>query len=331
MNNIARLQEEGKLENINDEYFKNYKACMYLLNAKPDSETRIFNLGKRIYEKDIENLNEQIDEKLSKHNIDNLQTKVYVSLDKKGALEFNDFREFQQYKWHNNSNEVKTVVIEKDFYLQLAKYKFPQRHVLKIRIGSTLKPHEFISLMFQNDTKEEELEIEISDVICRIDFIDHVVSKELFNIVSEWYELVGENRKKKDLWLFLQKNKKSVCLLTFSLVLIAQWVTIYLGMIYFLKKVYESINLEVAIIFIMFCIVFGLISNLISKQVTNSIYNRLSDESNEKIIILTERDKQLLKETKEGHKKRLKGVLVKGCVCFIYDIFLIYLGYILTK
>lgn len=331
MKEIERLQENRDMMETNDEFYKNCRAFIHLLNAKPDSETRIFNSGKRIYESDIRSLDEQINEKLSKHLIEGMENRVYVSLEKKGAIQFNSFEEFKNYKWQNNTNEVRTVVLEKDFYLKLDKYKFPQRHILKIRFGSTLRPHEVISLLFQKDSNDHEIETEIADVVCKIDFVDHVVSKELFQIVTDWYSLVGEERKKKDFLLFLQKNRNVVCLLSYILILVAIWSSFYLGATFYINKYMQVLKIDKILLLSILGIVLTLISNLVSKQVTSSVYQKLTDESNEKIIVLTEKDKQVLKKVKEKHKKRFRDLIIKGSLCFGYDMLLVYIGWYLTK
>ena len=188
-NNLPITQED--INSVPTLRMEEYQAFYHWLNAKPDSEIKIFPNNRRFKFDDIKELNGKIAEKLKLHKIVSNSSSITLFLSNRRVLEFGSWDKFINHDFAISA-ETKAISIIWDFYIQLESYKLPQRHTIKLRIGSHLKPGEFIQLLWQGD---DELAIEeaASHVVCKVDFINPVICNELFGIVSEWHEALTKN------------------------------------------------------------------------------------------------------------------------------------------
>jgi hypothetical protein len=162
------------------------KALYYLMAGKPDSNIKLFHDPISIEPNDIIELNDNIQEKLQNHNVDAGTTTVTINYTSNETEQFGIWAEFITHKW-NTYKEIEEITIKWDFLVSLPTYKFPQRHTIVLKVSSRLTPLHLFQAMFSNDSDDlENIENEIAPVICRIDFINHVLSDELMSIVENW-------------------------------------------------------------------------------------------------------------------------------------------------
>jgi hypothetical protein len=183
-----------------------YQAFYHWLNAKPDSEMKVFRQSKKIKKEDFNTLNDKIVEKLSLSHVISGSTRIIVALSNKKIIEFGSWDKFRTHDFQI-APYSKSISIIWDFYLQLPEYQLPQRHTLKVRFGSTIKPNEFFQLVMQH---EEDFEIEevIANAVVKIDFINPVISSELFNLINEWYDSLQNNFFQRKAYSFLKRQEK---------------------------------------------------------------------------------------------------------------------------
>ena len=205
MKNDIALRDKPKLS------LQDFKSLYYYLNAKPDTELKLFKESRRIEASDLIRLNDDINEKLSNHKIAGSFATINISFSDKRVLDISSWKEFLDTKW-NSPARIKHIEIQWDFNIVLPRYELPQRHTLKIRFGSSIKPNELFQIMINSDSdiKAEEAR---AKVICKVDYINSVISTELINLVSDWYESLPSLSEQKKLINFLTDHDFDISLL----------------------------------------------------------------------------------------------------------------------
>ncbi len=163
------------------------KSFFYTLNAKPDTEIRLLPDRKILELADIRAINEQIAEKLRNHTVDAAITSINFILSNKKIKDYSTWAEFERENWDTVNEKIKTVSINWDILIKLPHYKLPQRHSMKLRVGSDILPKDVFQLMLTSDDISELIEAQASSV-CKVDFINSIIAGELLNIVSNWHE-----------------------------------------------------------------------------------------------------------------------------------------------
>lgn len=93
---------DSNLLNISEEedFRKSFQAYYYMMNAKPDSKTKLFTKDVCINLDDIFNLNYLITDKFKSHyNNAGFIINVHVAFNNKKSLFFNSWQLFEQQKW----------------------------------------------------------------------------------------------------------------------------------------------------------------------------------------------------------------------------------------
>lgn len=163
------------------------KSLLYLMSGKPDSNIKLFNRPIIIDQNDISELNDTIQQKLTQHQTPVSQVTVDISYNKNKFATYGNWQEFINTKW-NIPNTIESMSIKWDFFVLWPTYAVPQRHTLSVKIASKMKPLQILQAVLSKDPDEID-DFEISaPVMCRVDFIDHLMSEELINIVEKWVE-----------------------------------------------------------------------------------------------------------------------------------------------
>jgi hypothetical protein len=164
------------------------KSLFYLLNGKPDSRIKVFSRPIYLNKEDISELNDCVTRKLKTHRVDSQITTMSVGYKGSEIQEFGTWHEFEQHPW-NEPECIEEIVIKWDFLVRLDQYELPQRHTLLVRISSDMKPGKFLQLIASGNSDDfEKIDVLTSPAFCRVDFINAQISKELINVVSDWYE-----------------------------------------------------------------------------------------------------------------------------------------------
>lgn len=186
------------------------KALLYMVAGKPDSNIKLFFDPIRIKPSDILDLNDSIQEKLQNHSIEAGITSVTVNYTQNEVEQYGIWAEFVEHKW-NTSKETESITVKWDFLVKLPQFPIPQRHTVVVKVSSRLTPLHLFQAMFSQDSEDsEKLETEVAPVVCRIDFINHILSDELMRIVNEWHKALIKptfNPKYAD---FLEKHNTTI-------------------------------------------------------------------------------------------------------------------------
>lgn len=186
-----------------DELISNFKSLYYVLNASPDTQVQVFNDEKKVTLDDIYELNEKINGKLNTHSIITNKVSIYISFNDGKSKNYENWHEFQRTNW-NIGSTTKSVNIIWDFYIKLPNYQAPQRHSLKVRMGSELRPDEYFRIMLENDN-DSKLDSLIANVVCRVDFVNSVICDELINLVKDWYDTLKKEYNNQKMMEFYTK------------------------------------------------------------------------------------------------------------------------------
>lgn len=171
-------------------------------------ETKFFKESKIVCAEDAIELNERIQEKLKLHDCITTMTSIIVSFNNDRALEFNNWTLFENEKW-STSAVVRSIIITWDFTVKLSGYKIPQRHTVKFRIGTKLKPKDLMELVWNHDD-EFELHEAFAHSICTIDFINPMISSEIFLIIENWHKALPDNFFTNKTYQFLRKHVSKI-------------------------------------------------------------------------------------------------------------------------
>lgn len=111
---------------------------------------------------------------------------VDVSSNHNRIIQFGSWAEFLTHKW-NTADETRELVAKWDFVLMVPGYDFPQRHSVTVTITGELKAVHILREVFSEERDPgDKFELKYSPVVCKVDFINHILSKELLNVVDEW-------------------------------------------------------------------------------------------------------------------------------------------------
>jgi hypothetical protein len=215
------------------------KSRFTLLVGNPDSMIKTFNKPMIIDKKDIDKLDEQICNKLGIHQIEASKTAFDVTLSNNTIMEFE--------RWRGSDlnfaipEYVTTVSIRWDFMVQLPHYRLPQRHVLTVRIGGTMRPAQLMQAIFSQDPEEaKKFDLHACPLYCRVDFINQILSQELVNTVDTWQQGAREATGLLPTWLRKRWVQRTVN--TFLRYSVPLWAAI-LAIIYLFKH-FDSTRLN---------------------------------------------------------------------------------------
>lgn len=164
-----------------------YKSLFYQLNAKLDTEIRLLHGKKNLELADIRSINEQISAKLRNHDLVADIASINFVLSNRKIKDYAIWAEFERENWDTVNEKVLTLTIKWDIAIKLPQYKLPQRHSLKIRIGTEIPPKDIIQLILTSDDITELIEARTPS-ICKVDFVNDILAAELMSIVVNWYE-----------------------------------------------------------------------------------------------------------------------------------------------
>jgi hypothetical protein len=208
----------GDLSIGNQFSMKDFQAFYYKFNAKPDRETKFYKENKIVCTEDLLDLNKSIQEKLSLNNCITTKTGIITSFDNDRSLDFDNWTLFENYKW-NTSSVIRSIIISWDFTIKVEGYENPQRHTAKLRIGTRIKPKDLMELVWNHDD-ETELHQALAHSICTIDYINPVISSEIFLIIENWHKALPNNFYSNKLHRFLTRHINKLEYLFIYLVLV---------------------------------------------------------------------------------------------------------------
>lgn len=230
-NNLSNSSSTNDL--MNQLSKKDLKSIFYLFATKPDSRIKVFEKAVFLEYSDITDLNDCVERKLALHNIDAAITSIVIGYKGSDSCEFGTWLEFSEHHW-KEPECVEEIVVKWDFIVNIKNQKIPQRHTLLFRVSDDMKPAKLMQLMASGNSDEfDEIDIMSAPAFCRVDFINSQLSRELINVVSEWYSSIKEPALISNSYYWLKKNRHKMAVIIhyfFSLSFSVLWIMILLWM-----------------------------------------------------------------------------------------------------
>jgi hypothetical protein len=212
MSEIMHVEETGKnLPGRNKYSIEDFKAFSYVFNGKRDTDIQVFNENKQFKKEDIVSLFNKINGKLQTHHIVINQFAINVTLSDGLLKEYSNWEVFIKEDW-NIPERTFTILVEWDFFLNHENFKFPQKHSLKIRIGSGVRPDELFKLVMTGNEDHDLIEAS-AELVCKIDFINPFISNDLKNVVSKWYNALSNNKEPNRAVTVIKNNRGKIVVL----------------------------------------------------------------------------------------------------------------------
>ncbi len=216
--NIVPNGDSGKI--LNNDALDNFKSIHYYLKGKRDTFIKLFHDGKLFTREDILELNRLVHQKLYFLNIQGSITSITIELNNKEIKDFGNWAEFERHEWFTSAQTISINIIW-DFNVIFPNQpiqELPQPHNMRVRIGGGLRPNEFFHVVM-NGGEDFDVEQAMSEMVCKIDFVNDHLCNELKNIVSDWYDCLVVN-KLTNKWIIIiskHKGKISLIFITFFL------------------------------------------------------------------------------------------------------------------
>lgn len=308
-----------------------FQAMYYLLKGKRDTDIKLFDENKIFSKSDFIELNDRIGKKLQNHEVNSGITRVTVTLSNKEIKDYGNWISFQSSEWHE-SCYTHSVVIEWDFNILFPNQfgPVPQTHTVRVRIGSGMRPNEFFHVVM---TGAEDFEIEevMSEMVCKIDFVNTHLCNELKNIVSEWYSALPKNQPT-SLWVKrVSRHRGKLELFINFLFLITATFILNLGFrsfipylnlsqgAYAMKWLFLALTLSFPVLYV--CL---RVSNFYGDRIIEGTVRRFKRSP---MILLTRGDANRQAETKTENNKLIKDLATKMTVTLLANV----LGWILSQ
>lgn len=318
-------------ENQSSVDLETLKSLYYMVNAKPDTSIKLFNTPKRVSIADIISLNDKIQSKLKNHNIHTSITSVTIIFDNGVIKSFSIWEEFKRTDW-DTSEITESASISWDVSIILPNFKLPQRHTIKVRIGTSLNPSEYFQLITTSDNEAEIMENR-SFLVCKVDFVNSIISNELIFLIEEWYKCLANLEMDSKLRKFTENYPTTIARFIHYCTIIASFGVLYLAFqlsINSIKK-FEFSKVMISELYFWLIMIFAtyFISEFIGKYLGHIIYKTIKKLELSCIFHFTKGDKNLQEEidkTNTGKLNQIKLQLVLTVVGTIISISLNWLA-----
>lgn len=329
---LSSTDETSSLE-MSDEFYNNFKAMFNIMNATPDSQVKLFNKDKIISVEDIKEINDKVQAKLKNHHIIASKISISISLTNDKAKKFSSWEEFLREDWRI-SPATKSFSIEWHFRIKLPKYKIPQPHTLKLRMGSIIRPNELFQIMFTNDD-DIEVDTAMANTVCKIDFVNHIIANEFFNLVDEWYKGLKDYYQRNKMVKFLKDRPSVIARVLHTMFPLLSLVLLFKITGQILNS-YETINLNSPIvlknIYLWGCVSVGTIysSNIVGNYIGSKTFKLANSFVDFTSFDITKGDNNKRRAEEEQNKKSLNQIILQIVATILYGILSFGFDYILN-
>lgn len=295
---------------------KEFQSLYYMLNARPDTITKLFYDKVILKMSDIFDLEQKIRQKLALHEKEGQFGKTYVTVttNKHNVYNFDDLELFHANDW-KSSESIESIVLIWDFYIVISGYENPQRHKLTVKLSSGLKPEEIISLIFSGKLEDvQSIDVQQATIVAQMDFINNLLGQEFLNIVADWVNALQKNSERNKIILWLKRFRKYVAyyvnyfffFLTFLVLLIGFNVMVNQFEVTTVSE-FTIKQFNICVNYIVISAIFCYIILHIGHNVANKIFRRLVEYGEDFIFNITKEDQNRYKRTQQ---REMKSVIV---------------------
>jgi hypothetical protein len=307
---------------------EDFKAMYFVINAKPDSDIKIFEKEKRVSLDDLIELNNRIQEKARNHEIATSLSRVTINYSNNRTIEYSLWQDFLDSHFDISPN-TEAISLVWEMNIIIPGFSVPQPHTVKLRIGSPLKPTEMFHVMMSSDY--HEVKNEMAHTVCTIDFVNAVICNEFFTIISEWHEALPNVLPKNKLLKYLSDHPRRFfeatklffllggLLVVLSIIhLILQQPNVQMNSCIFVERLFQFFAYAYLAIYI---------SLLVGRMFAKWIQDNIDSIDDYPIFSLTKGDKNKIDEVTKKNKSLLNEILIKLLVSLI----ILLLGFFFDK
>lgn len=282
MSNLVQEKSINEHGNFSNEVMKAY---LYLLDGQISSKYKVFDNSIKIDKEDLNRLNLKINEKLKSNNVYHnvVNTSADVRLENNKSIAFASFEEFLNHHWEE-SEAIETLLLKWDFFIMVRDYEKPQRHTVTVRINTDIKAMDVLQAIFNSNPNElEQTEINMSSIVCRVDFINSFLCDEVINLVHEWIKTCEPVEEGGRFIKLLQKYKRLMADISkYSTACAFLIISIFIYKKYSLNIIYFSLT---------FFVVFSTVIKDTSFYFGKQVYENLRDYGDSNTFQITRGDK----------------------------------------
>lgn len=312
------MKDEDKLiPTVQETELATAKQYFYQYFGQPERVSKVFE-GTFLYRiEQMEDLNNQITDKLKMYQNAGFLITVKVKLKNKKIFEFNTWKSFQEHRWVD-SCATESITIKWQFNAILPNNPTPHNHVVSLTLTNGMKPEELMKLIFSGSLEDEKnLDIAPYPIFTSIVFINRILADEILEIISKWVDNINEeNIEENPLKKFLRKHRQMVAISTEYLI---TFFLMFSSSFSFLKasgtvsvKTLGELPLEKANFFLAyFFIVIGIffIANRVAKMIAQVVFSSLSSFRAKSFFALSEKDKKVRNLLKDNQKSSIIKLL----------------------
>ncbi len=332
MNVLEKKSEIISSESIQHE---DLKSLFYITTGKLDTNIKAFKEKIIIETGDLIELDKRVNEKLSNHNIVTSIVAVNILIDKNQLIQYGTWDEFQKFDGNRFSEKVKEITMTWDFLVKLPNFIKPQRHSMAVKITSeTNFAALFPTLVSGNFSDIDEAEMMMAPVVCQVNFINHLLSDELINIVQKWVTTREVSPEVTKFITFCKKYKRIIAKTIHYTLPLLFALSAYVYLDIYKNKLSVELNNDVffnVIIWFFLSLVGIFVFYKIGHQIAIISYNALHDYGEHAIFNLTQGDKRKQKEIKNKNKKEFRKFLFSTATSVIIDVLVPVFSYFILK
>jgi hypothetical protein len=160
------------------------------LASPRNSHIELFQRPIQVSMRDLDDLGRRVADKLTQLRVDknSAVVKTLLSLDKDRNFELIGWRQLAEFNW-KIPEKTKALVITWEFMYQRDNNSPSNLHALSVRITEEPHPMHMLRAALSQDREEaERMEIRMSPVVCEVDYVDGLLSRELVQLVSGWHK-----------------------------------------------------------------------------------------------------------------------------------------------
>lgn len=317
---VPQGEEQKHLEKIQKYSIEDFKAFSYFFNGKRDTIIKLFDENKKIEFGDVKELFKKIEGKLQTHYLVTNQLGITISLSDGNIKDYSNFQVFIDDDWRIKEKS-ESLLFEWEFTLNHPKFPFPQKHTVKLRIGSSLRPDEMFKLMMSG-SEDHEIEEAAAQIVLRIDFINHSISNDIKNAIKNWYDALPISQTQSGIVNFLAKTKNLLGT-TISLLagitgfgIIAFFTFAYLDEALTTKEQIKILFLSIGTLLIGI----GLSSSIGKYYAKSMIEKTIERFRRTPFLILTKGDENVIIERTQKNNQFVKQLFMKLSVALVFMI-----------
>jgi hypothetical protein len=291
------------------------KSLFYLFSGKPDSRIKTFEDAVQISKQDILELHDSISAKLATHDIDAVIATVKVGYEGSQLSEFGTWAEFSEHSFIE-PEKVEEIVVKWDFLVSVREYANPQRHTVLFRVSREMKPSQLFHMLGAGNHDElDQVDVMSCPAFCRVDFINAQISKELINLVSDWYS----GRKEPELIepvLYKLKKHKNVLATVLDQWLLFSWAMLIASFFYWKSNTQFGGNPPFGLSAIaLFLAIYSLRPvSRVAVILVGRIYKAISDLEGSRVVFeFTPGDRKRIAQQKKENAKQGRKFVVASC------------------